>query len=328
MSSLLYRLGRQAASHPWRVLGLWLVVSATVIGASAGFGRQLEDSFGAPGLDSQEAVDLLSSAGFDESGLTAMVVAAPVDPTTPFTTSPDAVADLDRLHDRLAALPNVLGATDPAASLDPATGANGPGLVSPDGRIALIRLQYPMIEELSVADLDRLKESIDESRTEFGSTIQIEAGGDLFFSFEEAETGLGEMIGIGAAVIILLVAFGSLIAMGLPIGIALFGLALGSSAMLLVNHLVDIPSWTPQLAAMIGLGVGIDYALFLVVRHREYLAAGRSVVDAAGLAVATAGQAVIFAGGTVVIAILGLAVAGRALHDRGGCRQPPSDRRR
>jgi RND superfamily putative drug exporter len=135
-------------------------------------------------------------------------------------------------------------------------------------------------------------------------------GGDLFFAYEEAGTGTGELIGLGAAVVILLLAFGSVIAMGLPIGLALFGLALGVSSMSVVTYLIDIPSWAPQIASMIGLGVGIDYALFVVTRHREFLAEGLTIDDAAGRAVATAGQSVIFAGGTVVIAILGLAVAG------------------
>jgi len=134
--------------------------------------------------------------------------------------------------------------------------------------------------------------------------------GDLFSSFEEPATGIGEMIGLIAAVIILLLAFGSLIAMGLPLGIALFGLALGISSMSLITYLVGIPSFAPQMASMIGLAVGIDYALFLVTRHREYLARGMTIEESIGRAVATAGQAVIFAGATVVIAILGLAVAG------------------
>ena len=135
-------------------------------------------------------------------------------------------------------------------------------------------------------------------------------GGDLFFAFEEPETGTGELIGLVAAAVILLVAFGSVIAMGLPIAIALFGLALGISSMALVTYLVDIPSWAPELGSMVGLGVGIDYALFLVTRHREYLARGMPVEESVGRAVETAGQVIVFAGGTVVIAILGLAVAG------------------
>ena len=118
------------------------------------------------------------------------------------------------------------------------------------------------------------------------------------------------MVGLIAAVVILFVAFGSLIAVGLPIGMALFGLALGISSMSLITYLVDIPSWAPQLGSMIGIGVGIDYALFIVTRHREHLARGMTIEELVGRAVATAGQAVVFAGGTVVIAILGLAVAG------------------
>ena len=134
--------------------------------------------------------------------------------------------------------------------------------------------------------------------------------GDLFSAFEEAESGGGEMVGVIAAVVVLLVAFGSLIAMGLPIGMALLGLTVGTSSMSLLAYIVDIPSWAPQLGIMIGLGVGIDYALFLVTRHREQLARGMTIEDSAGCAVATAGQTVIFAGGTVIVAILGLAVAG------------------
>ncbi|MEO6571782.1 MAG: MMPL family transporter, partial [Ilumatobacteraceae bacterium] len=153
-----------------------------------------------------------------------------------------------------------------------------------------------------------LKDAIEQVRV--GSPLQIEAGGDLFVNFEQPAGNVAELIGIVAAMTILLLAFGSLIAMGLPIGIALFGLALGISAMTLVNLVIDIPSWAPQMGSMIGLGVGIDYALFLVTRHREFLATGMSVEESAGRAVATAGQAVLFAGGTVVIAILGLSVAG------------------
>lgn len=309
MSNALYRLGQFAARKPWAVIGAWVAVAVLVIGMSAGFGRELEDSFSVPGLDSQNAIDLLSEAQSDRAGLTAQIVVTPVDQNATFFDSAEAQAALADVQAGASALPNVLGTTDPVGALaaGPEVAAQS-GSVSPDGRIALVRLQYPVIEELSIDDLETLKEygtDIGE-----GSPLQVEMGGDLFFSFEQPETGIGEMIGIVAAVIILLVAFGSVIAMGLPIGMALFGLALGISAMSLFNYLIDIPSWAPQMASMIGLGVGIDYALFLVTRHREFLAKGMTVVESVGRAAATAGQAVIFAGGTVVIAILGLAVAG------------------
>ncbi len=309
MSHLLYRLGRFAARRPWVVIGAWLVVSVLVIGASGAFGKELEDKFEVPGLDSQEAIDLLTAAESDRAGLTARVVLTPLDNGVTFFDSAEARAALAEVQAAVADLPNVLGTTDPAGAL-----ASGPeaaamsGVVSPDGLVALIRVQYPVIDELTAGDLENLQEFGAEARE--GSPLQIELSGDLFFSFEEPQTGIGEIVGLIAAVIILLLAFGSLIAMGLPIGMALFGLALGISSMSLITYLVDIPSWAPQLGSMIGLGVGIDYALFLVTRHREFLARGMTIEESVGRAVATAGQAVIFAGGTVVIAILGLAVAG------------------
>jgi putative drug exporter of the RND superfamily len=308
MSHALYRLGRFAARRPWVVIGAWLVVSVVVIAASGAFGRELEAEGSVPGLDSQEAVDLLSAAESDTAGLTAQVVMTPLDDSMTFFESADARAALSEVQAGVAALPNVLGTSDPAGALGkgPEAAARS-GSVSSDGRIALIRVQYPVIEELSLGDLENLKAFGVEARE--GSPLQIEMGGDLFSSFEEASTG-SEMIGLIAAVIILLLAFGSLIAMGLPLGMALFGLALGISSMSLITYLVEIPSFAPQMASMIGLAVGIDYALFLVTRHREFLARGMTIEESVGRAVSTAGQAVVFAGATVVIAILGLAVAG------------------
>ena len=288
MSPFLYRLGRLAARRPRTAIGAWLVVAALVMVASTAFGQDLEDSFDVPGADSQQAAVLLKAAGSDEAGLTAQVVMAPLDGGA--TLASDAVAEVEA---GAAALPNVLATHR---------------TLSADGRVAVVRLQYPVIEELSPDDLQALKAFVGQARK--GSPLQIEMGGDLFFAFEEDDAGVGELIGLGAAALILLVAFGSVIAMGLPIGLALFGLALGISSMSLVTYLIAIPSWVPGLATMIGLGVGIDYALFLVTRHREHLARGMAVDEAAGRAVATAGKAVIFAGGTVVVAILGLAVAG------------------
>jgi RND superfamily putative drug exporter len=308
MSAILYRLGRFSARRHWLMIGTWLVAAVAVIVAAGAFGRDLEDSFAVPGLDSQQAVELLSAAQSDRAGLTARVVATPADGAT-FFDSAESRAALADLEATVAALPNVVGTSDPAGAL-----ADGPdaavslGGVSADGRVALVTVQYPVLEELDHGDLVNLKDAVAEIRA--GSPLRIEMGGDLFLNFEEPENGTAELIGIIAAMVILLLAFGSLIAMGLPIGMAIFGLALGIASMSLVTYLIDIPSWAPQMGSMIGLGVGIDYALFLVTRHREFLARGMTVEESVGRAVATAGQAVIFAGGTVVIAILGLAVAG------------------
>ncbi len=292
MTNALYRLGRYAVRRPWAVIGAWVVVSLMILGASGAFGQQLEDTFGVPGHDSQKAVDLLSRTGSNQAGLTAQVVATPRDGGT-FSDSADARKALAEVRTAVAGLPSVV-----------ATGSSASG----DGRVAIIRVQYPVMEDLGAGDLKDLKEAVAQARE--GSPLRIEMGGDLFAQFESASSGVGEMLGVGIAIVILLLAFGSLIAAGLPIGVALFGLAVGISSMSLLAYLVDIPSWAPDLAAMVGLGVGIDYALFLVTRHREHLARGLSVEESVGRAVATAGQAVIFAGSTVVIAILGLGVAG------------------
>ena len=309
MSHLLYRVGRLCARRPWAVIGSWLVVSVVVIGASGAFGRELEDSFEAPGVDSHQATELLTAAGSDQAGLTAQLVVTPRDERATFFDSADERAALANLQTGVAALPHVLGTSDPAGML--AAGSEVAvrrGAVSADGRVALVRIRYPVLEKLRADDLENLKAFGVQAAA--GSPLRLELGGDLFFAFEEPETGTGELIGLVAAAVILLLAFGSVIAMGLPIAIALFGLALGISSMALVTYLVDIPSWAPELGSMIGLGVGIDYALFLITRHREYLARGIAVEESVGRAVATAGQVIVFAGGTVVIAILGLAVAG------------------
>lgn len=299
MSRLLATIGRVAATHPLITVAAWLALAVVVVTASATFGRTLDDGFSVPRTDSQRALELLEAAGAGEAGLSARVVVTPRDDDATFTGDGPARAAARDLRAELAALPNVLSASEPTET------------VSADGRVAIVRLQYPVIEELDAADLDRLTGAVAAARAGApGRALQIEAGGDLFFAFEEPEGGPGELAGIAAAAIILLVAFGSLVAMGLPILLALFGLAVGVSAIPLVSHLIEVPSWAPVMAAMVGLGVGIDYALLLVSRHREHLAQGIEVADSIGRAVATAGRAVVFAGGTVLVSILGLAVAG------------------
>ena len=293
MSGQLYRWGRYAARHPWTVIGAWLVVSVFVITVGATLGQKLEDSYGVPGLDSQQATDLETASHSDRAGLTAQLVVRPLGDRTTFSASAQARAALGDVEESVTRLPNVLGTSR---------------AVSPDGRVALIRVQYPVIEQLDRGDLTRLKQLVASSRET--APLQIEMRGDLFFAFGEASTNLGELLGLAVAVLVLVLAFGSLLAMGLPIGIALLGLAVGISSMSLLTYLIGIPSFAPVVGSMVGLGVGIDYALFLVTRHREFLARGETVEESVGGAMATAGKSVIFAGGTVVISILGLAVSG------------------
>jgi putative drug exporter of the RND superfamily len=317
MSQSLYRLGRLSARRPWLVIGSWLVLTLVVVGVSSTFGQRLKDSLQVPGLDSQHASELMAAAGAGDDGLTAQVVVTPLAADATFFDSAEARSALAQLQAGAAALPHVLRTTDPAGAL-----AAGPqvavqrGVVSADGRVALIRLQYPLVDELSPEDLSNLKAFGADAAA--GSPLRIEMGGDLYFAFEQAQPGLGELIGLLVAALILFIAFGSVIATALPLGTAVLGLAIGVSSMSLIANVIDIPSWAPVLGAMVGLGVGIDYALFIVTRHRDYLARGVPVEESVGSALATAGKPVVVAGGIVVVAILGLAVAGVPFMTAGG----------
>ncbi len=288
MTQLLHRIGRFAAVHPWRIVAAWLVAAVLVLAASTAFGAETEDSMEVPGLDSQQAADLLERAGSGQSGLTAQLVVTPDRAT-------DELADptLADLRADVLALPHVVDVNEPVTSAD--------------GRVALVSIQYPTLDQLSAADLAALQDLRD--RTDAGTPLRVEMRGDLVFAFAEPETG-GEVVGIVAALVILLIAFGSFVAAGLPIGVAVTGLATAVGALTLVAHLVDVPTWAPVLGAMVGLGVGIDYALFILTRHREHLAAGVPVHESIARAVSTAGASVVIAGGIVVVAILGLTVAG------------------
>ena len=301
LSQSLYRLGRLSARRPWVVIGAWLVLAVVVVGASGAYGHRLKDSMQVPGLDSQQASELMAAAGAGDAGLTAQLVVTPRDDGATFVDSARARSALARLKGGAAALPHVLGTTE---------------VVSPDGRIALIRLQYPLVDELSARDLSNLKAFGAEA--EAGSPLRLEMGGDLFFAFEQSQPAVGELLGLLVAALLLFVAFGSLIATALPLGTAVLGLAVGVSSMSLVANVIDIPTWAPVLGAMVGLGVGIDYALFIVTRHRDYLARGLPVAESAGSALATAGKPVVVAGGIVVVAILGLVVAGVPFMTAGG----------
>jgi RND superfamily putative drug exporter len=308
VSRFLARLGRFSARRHWMVIGLWVAAVVAVFAAASAFGHELVDDTSVPGLDSQAAVDLLSAAGSDDAGLTAQVVVATRDGAD-FVESPAAVEALTAVEREVAALPRVLSTSDPAAAIGAgADTATSSGVVSPDGRVAIVRAQYPIREELGPEDLERLKDAVAVFAED--PAVQVEAGGDLFFAFEDPGTGIGEVVGLIAAVVVLLFAFGSVVAMGLPIGTALIGLGLGVGSLTIVTRIVEIPAAAPVMASMVGLGAGIDYALFVVTRHREHLAGGMPVVESIGRAVGTAGQAVVFAGGTVIVSILGLAVAG------------------
>jgi RND superfamily putative drug exporter len=291
MARFLHRLGRWCVHRRGRVLALWVVVLvgtgvlATTVGGSYG------DDFRVPGVESQAAIDLLRDRFPEAAGGSAQVVLHREEGSL---TGGERGPAVDAALARIADLPDVTAVEEP--------------VVGPGGATAIAMVQYDKeFTEFEESDLEALL-AAGEPLEAHG--VALEVGGELPLYVGQGETGPAELIGLGCAVIILLVAFGSVLAMGLPIGLAVFGLGVSTSLLLLLAAVVDVPPTTPVLASMIGIGVGIDYALFVVTRHRHHLDEGMTVTEAAGRANATAGQAVVFAGGTVVIAILGLAMAG------------------
>ena len=298
MSVFLYRLGRACVHHRWRTIGAWLITSIVLIGLNQAVGGELTNGFVVPDFDCQSAYDLLADRFPAEGGINAQVVVEA--PPGSLLSDPVQRKVIEGIS---AALQTIEGV---ARVVSPIPGQT----ISPSGTIGLFRVAYNPDLMPSVSMLEDLEEA---GRNAVGTSgaLRIEFGGDLYNSVDQPETGVGEILGLVSAVFVLLLAFGSIVAMGLPIGLALFGLALGIGGIIgLVAIAMNVPEWTPNMASMIGLGVGIDYALFIVTRFRESLADGLTVEDAAGRANATAGLSVIFAGGTVVIAILGLATAG------------------
>ncbi len=300
MTLALYRLGRWCATHRTRTLLAWLLAAVVLIASASIFGNELSDSFEVPGVDSQDAYDLLEQEFPNASGITAQVVVQ--SPTGTTLNDSDQINAVNTLVAALRSTESVVSVNAPQAGQT----------ISDDGTIGLIALAFDPALEPTVSLAQELTQAGDSAIASFGEeALRVEYGGEIYSTAQEPETGVGELAGIIAAIIILLVAFGSLTAMGMPIGIAIFGLSIGIVGIMgLVAIPLDVPSWAPQLAGMIGLGVGIDYALFVVTRYREGLREGLTVVEAVGRANATAGLAVVFAGGTVVIAILGLAIAG------------------
>jgi RND superfamily putative drug exporter len=294
-SLLFERWPRYAFRHAWQVLAATFVV-LIVLGAaySAGAGAYA-DAFSIPGVESQRLFDLLEQR-FPATAGDAVTVAvrAPRGVNDP-AVKPQ-VQDLVR---RLSGLPEVVEVSSPYESA---------GAISPDGAIARINVQY---DKRATAVSKSSTEALLDLRKEVSrSDFEVEAGGLIVQRAEREPPGSSEFIGISAAVVILLLAFGSVVAMGMPIITAMLGLSSGFFLVGLGAAFVDLPSFTPQFAAMIGIGVGIDYALLVVNRFREALARGMSPEDATVKAAGTAGRSVFFAGGTVVIALLGLWASG------------------
>jgi RND superfamily putative drug exporter len=293
MTPLLYRLGRGAARRRRLTVLLCALVAVGTVVAGRVAGGELSDAFEIPGVESQTALDVLERDFPAAAGTSAQLVFAAEDGTL---TDPAAAGAVEAALADVAAQPHVGDVGDLRVSpLEPAIG------------FAEVRYDQPSSE---IRDDAYARLEATAAATGEGGVVRMELGGDLPSEAAQEEPGGQEMVGLLVAVVVLLAAFGSVIAMGLPIGTALVGLATSMGLVSLAAAVIDVNSVAPVLAAMIGLGVGIDYALFIVTRHRENLRLGMTVEEAAGRAIATSGAAVLFAGVTVIIAICGLAIAG------------------
>ena len=289
---MLERLARYAIRHRWIVIGAWIGLLVVLFGVSGSMGADYRTDFTLPDSESADVFDQLEAADPTLGGFSSQIV---------FTTS--AGVENGAVHDAMTALFAEVDALD---AVDLTSPYDQPGQISPDGTIAYAQLD---IENLSFEEATALGEDIREMGEESIDVdgLTVEYGGDIFAEFEMPES---EVYGVLAAVVILILAFGSVLAMGLPIGVALFGLGAGTAIVSIASHALAMPDFTVQMVAMIGLGVGIDYALFIVTRYREAIHAGASVEDAVIESIDTSGRAVVFAGITVVISLLGLTLIG------------------
>ena len=297
MAAFLYRLGRLAFRRRWYVALLWVGVLACV-GLSALRAPGASDSeFSMPGIESQKAFDLMGERfpGAAADGATARVVF--VAPDGQKVTATENKKAVERTVAELGDGSQVAGVADPFES----------EAVSADGSTAYATVTYKVkSEDVTDASRTALEKAADQAR-EAGLTV--EAGGSAMDS-GGGPGGVAEIIGISMAAVVLLITFGSLVAAGLPLLTAILGVGITMFTITTLADALGLSASTGTLAMMLGLAVGIDYALFVVSRYREERAKGHEPEEAVGLAVGTAGSAVVFAGLTVVIALAGLAVVG------------------
>ena len=274
-----------------RVVALWLVAVVAVSVLAGAAGGDTGTDFTVPGSDSAEAVALLQERFPEYAGGTVDVVYTSPDGVT----DPDTAARIDELAAGLAEIDDVV--------------ATEPGPAAPDGSTGMLRVRFAQdAQSVPAGSVERVMDLAGEAERD---GLQIELGGYPIEQVEQGEAG-SESVGLLAALVILLVAFGSALAAGLPLAVAGLALGVGLGGVWLVANVVDVPDFGPQIATMIGIGVGIDYALFVVTRYRSALAEGRTPREAVELAGTTAGRAVVFAGSTVVISIFGLVLMGRS----------------
>ncbi|MFF6993634.1 MMPL family transporter [Streptomyces sp. NPDC008313] len=289
-------MARWCYRHRLVVLLLWVgaLFGLGVAGTTAG--TDYANTFSLPDTDSKSAYDLMEKAFPERSGDTDTVV---------WKVEEGTVRDASvrsRIEPALAEIGRMKGVGDVTGPYN----ARGAAQISEDGHIAYAQITFA--EQADSVPKELVQDVVDTAQDAGRDGLRVELGGQAITRVQEPPTGIAEMVGIVAAAVVLFLAFGSLLAMLLPIVIAVFGVGSGMFATQLLSHVTNVPELASLLATLIGLGVGIDYALFIVTRHRRGILRGESPEDAAVTALNTSGRAVLFAGGTVCIALAGMLV--------------------
>ena len=307
MTGALYRLGRACAKHHWPVIAIWVIATVALALAGRAAGDANNDNLSLPGTGSTNAQNLLNESLPDQANGTNPIVLKSDEGKLTDSANSKAIGDT---VDALKKQPDVRSAISPLSK-------QGSYALSKDGNIGYIVVTLgPSPSELSESDAEDV---FDATSPASDAGLEVAAGGYLGQALSETNTESSEAIGLAAAVIILLFAFGTVTAMALPIVTAVLGLVSTLAILKLLSHVFDVPTVAPTLATMIGLGVGIDYALFLVTRHKQQLRGGMELRESIARSTATSGGAVVFAGSTVIVALCSLLASGIPLVGAMGC---------
>ena len=301
MSTLLSSLGRWSFRHPWRVLVAWLIILAAAGGGALVLQQGTDDSFSIPGTESQEGLEQLSRSFPQVSGTNAQFIVVAADGEQ--VTDDDYRVPIEDAIDELVDLEGALAVTSPYDEMIE-------GMVNEGATAAIVQLQFDgQATDVSDETKDTLTAAVDELAEELPEGSQLKLGGDLFAISIPGLT-ITEAVGLVIALLVLVVTFRSFVVAGLPLLTAVLGVGISMAGIFAATAFASVSSTTPLLALMLGLAVGIDYALFIMARHQDQVRDGVDPEESAARAVGTAGSAVVFAGITVLIALIGLGFAG------------------
>ena len=299
----LARWARLCANHPWRIVAGWIGIIAILVALVATIGGGLRDQFEIPGSDTQRATDLIESEFAAEQGSVLNIVFAA--PEGQRLDAPARKAAVDKAIARLRS--SEFKPSKDKAGLESVDNPFTKDTTSDDGRIAYSEAQFDrVIYDKDRADVVKVEDAVRNTVEPAGVTVEYNGEAE----FPPIQQGTQELLGLLAALVVLLIVFRSFVAMLIPIALALVALLTAFLLLFILAGLTDINTITPLLVSMIGLGVGIDYSLFIVTRFRQLLHEGLAPADAAAEAGASAGRAVLFAGLTVAISVTGLAFFG------------------